>query len=353
MNKALARDFFTGLVVMIALIGLAVLLIRFGEVRLALFRSRMEFQVQVDNAGGLKEGSPVTLNGVKVGQIADSRVLPPPAVGAELTLSIDHGVTIPRSAMVSVDRSFVGESSLEFSIPKGVSPQALADVVRPGETVVQSDMLSLNGKLGTLADTVDATLQRLTRTADGIDKLAATYVKVGERLDELLEPRTLDDVRSGKAPNLRTTLARADTALAAAESWLTDEQLKADTRDIIAKTKKTLDDAGILAQKWSTAADTVGNTLTNSAAKLDSTLGKADAAMTTVTDSVAKIREAATGVATLVEGINAGKGTAGQLATNPDLYNGLRDAATRLDRALADFQDLIEKLKKEGIRVGL
>jgi hypothetical protein len=46
-----------------------------------------------------------------------------------------------------------------------------------------------------------------------------------------------------------------------------------------------------------------------------------------------------------------GEGTVAQLLSNPDLYNSLEDAATRLERTLVEIQLYIEKIKAEGIDV--
>ncbi len=56
---------------------------------------------------------------------------------------------------------------------------------------------------------------------------------------------------------------------------------------------------------------------------------------------------------TLAEETGQGKGTLGQLTQNPDLYNALRGAADRLDKALLELQLTLEKYKAEGIRLKL
>lgn len=49
--------------------------------------------------------------------------------------------------------------------------------------------------------------------------------------------------------------------------------------------------------------------------------------------------------------INSGEGTLGQLAKNPDLYNNANDAASRLEKAIAEFQLLLEKYRTEGLKL--
>jgi hypothetical protein len=54
---------------------------------------------------------------------------------------------------------------------------------------------------------------------------------------------------------------------------------------------------------------------------------------------------------TVMRSIADGQGTLGQLATNPDLYKSLNDAAMQLEEALRDARLLIEKFRVEGVPI--
>jgi hypothetical protein len=49
----------------------------------------------------------------------------------------------------------------------------------------------------------------------------------------------------------------------------------------------------------------------------------------------------------------SGDGTVGKLVKDPALYDGLADAAKRLDEALAKVNLLLDKIREEGIDVDL
>jgi ABC-type transporter Mla subunit MlaD len=72
-------------------------------------------------------------------------------------------------------------------------------------------------------------------------------------------------------------------------------------------------------------------------------------------DSLANIKTAGDDLTALIERVNQGQGTLGQLLTNQSLYQNLDAAALRLDQALKDAQQVLEKLKQEGVqlKVGL
>ena len=48
-----------------------------------------------------------------------------------------------------------------------------------------------------------------------------------------------------------------------------------------------------------------------------------------------------------------GDGTVGKLMKDPQLYDGLADAAKRLDEALAKVNLLLDKIRAEGLNVEL
>src|SRR5262245_41842273 len=132
MNKAILRDFLVGVTALLGLAGLIVMLMLVGE--LDKFTERQyQFHVTLTNAAGLTTTSPVTLNGVRVGQVDETKVRQPPNVGAELTLRIKHGTQIPRACKLSINSSLVGDASLEFTIPAGASGLALQDMIKPDD----------------------------------------------------------------------------------------------------------------------------------------------------------------------------------------------------------------------------
>ena len=55
----------------------------------------------------------------------------------------------------------------------------------------------------------------------------------------------------------------------------------------------------------------------------------------------------------LMVAARSGKGTAGRLIQDPALYEGLADAAKRLDEALAKLNLLLDKIRAEGLGVEL
>jgi len=340
--RPMVRDFFTGVTALIGVGGLIVMLMMFGELT-EVGQRHYTLVVHVDNASGLAATSPVTLNGVRIGQVQSAAVRPAPDAGAELVVRVKEAIKVPRSVRVSVDRSLVGDASLEFSMPPGTPAAAMNDLLVDGDVIEAPGATTLFARLEAM---VAGPLERFSTTADSIDALARTYTGVGERLNDLLAPRTLAEVEAGAAPNVRTAVARADAALAGVSSLIGDGAVVADTKAVIARAGKVLGDASALAAAWSATASRVDEQVDRAGGTLDAVSAQALA-------TLRRTEDAASGLALTLETARTGPGTVGQLMQNPDLYNSLRDAAQRLDRALTEFQLLVETYKTEGIPLKL
>jgi phospholipid/cholesterol/gamma-HCH transport system substrate-binding protein len=348
MERTAWRDFLTGLTALAGLAGLFAMLIIFGELK-PLAERNYTFTIAMTNAGGLDDSSPVRLDGVKVGQVTRSSVAARPTPGAVVTVRVRKGVDIPRSAVVSIDRGLLGGSSLDFST-KTLAPEQFTDAIKQGERITAGDTGSL---LGSIADAVKEPMQRLADTAANIDKLAAEYTELGKKLNDLVEPRSLKDVSEGKHPNLRTTMERMDKVLGGADSWLNDPTLRSRVESLFTKADTVIADAQQLTQTWTKTGQTVDTTVKD--------IGEEARALRATTTELAeqakaafqRIQTAGDGFASMIESVNKGEGTLGQLVTNPDLYRTLDDAATRLEQALEEAQLLIEKYKREGIKLNL
>lgn len=339
MKRQFARDFFTGLTALGGVAGIIVMLAIFGELR-EVGQRYYTFHLKMPSAGGLTTTSRVTLNGVRIGTIVGIANAPDPTRGVELALRVREGVRIPESFEVYIDKTLVGDASLDLILKPGAAPEA--NFVDPGE-VIERDATGLFDRI---SEAIREPLERMSRTADNIDQLAATYTQVGAQLNTLLEPRTPQQVEAGAAPNIRSAIARADAALAGANRWLGDERLRSGIIDVTDKASGVLAQASDTAGAWRRTAETLDRQAGDAGQKLGAVADQAAGTLRRIDDAAAE-------VAQLASAINEGQGTFGQLAQNPDLYNAVRDAAKRLERALAEFQLMVEKYKAEGIPLKL
>jgi len=355
-NRLFLRDFLTGLTAIAALVALFGLLIFFGEITPRLIARDYQFQMHVANAGGLDDTSPVMLNGVRIGQVKASAVgdggeknsLPS---GATLSITIRAGVRIPRNAKVSVDKGFVGGSTLQFST-QNLTDAQLADAIKAGEIIDGGAPETL---LDSIRSAVSGPMQQFSDTAIKINSLADEWTQVGQRINDLVEPRTLTDIKAGKPANIPSSLARLDSAVAGAEGWLGDSGLRTRIDDLLAKADRVIAQSNELAITWTNAGKTADDTIRGVGEQAREVTANAKELMTKATESLAEVKNAGDQLTGLIERVNQGQGTLGQLFTNQSLYQNLDAASLRLDQALKDAQVVLEKLKQEGVqlKVGL
>lgn len=335
------RDFLTGLTALAGLLALIFMLWRFGELNKSLFAT-YNFVVYVPEAGGVSESSPVTLNGVSIGSV--ETVAFEPSRGVKMTLSVREDISIPTNFTVYFDRSFVGQTSLRLGVPRGQDGKPAPSQEK---VVANAEFDREAGDLfTTLQEMVQEPLAKLGKAADGIDTLAATYSSMGDKINDMIEPRTLSDVDAGAAPNIRSTIARVDRAIANADKWLADDTIRGDVREVVSRAKVFLDEAKATAESIKKTAESADAKISDLSSQGKQTL--ADASRT-----LEKTGDAAAEIGAVAASINKGEGTAGMLVKNPDLYRSLNETVQRLDQTLVELKLLIQKYKDEGLPIKL
>lgn len=335
--KTYVRDALTGLTAIAGVLGLATMLMLFGELR-GLTDKFYTFNLHLDSARGLLSGGPVTLNGVRSGEIIEVRNADDPTRGVDLTLKVRDGVKIPAAFDVHIDRSLIGDASLELT---PVADPALAGkFISAGDNVQRKAFTFMDDVAGQLADPIAA----IKLTAKNLDTLTATYDQVGRRVNDLLEPRTPADVAAGRAPNVTSTIARIDGVVANADLWLGDSEFRSDARGLAKQASGVLSDASEAVKDWRKAAESVDQQVGRAGDNLASS-------STRLNDTLATLGATADEIRLSAHTLNSGQGTLGMLLVNPDLYRSLQAASERLERALTEAQLLIEKYRKEGVPI--
>lgn len=342
--KHTLRDFIIGLTAIAGLLGVGALLVLFGDLN---FRpvGRYNITLQLNDASGITGASRVTLNGVEVGFLQELRPAPDPRDGVLLDLTINQGVQIPRDVSVLLERGLVGEATLALRTRPLEPDQVDPGFVQAGETLAATSVNLLEEIGNQVSQALDKRLGGLSRAIDSFEELTASFTRIADQTLDLVEPRSIDDIEAGTAaPNFPSTLARLDTALASAQSWMGDDQLQNDAKTAARRAVELLDDMEHVVDAWTTAARKLSE---NS----DRVGDEASAALTQFSQMTRLMTDVLDDTRAITSAINEGKGTAGMLIHNPDLYRSLNDAAIRLERALVEAQLLIEKYRTEGIPI--
>ena len=245
------------------------------------FRGRYRISTVVEDAGGIRRGDPVQMRGVNVGRVMSFSMAPQ---GVRITLEIEGAWDIPsdsRSRLVS--GGILGGRTVE--IVEGGSPAPISGGGEiPGENV--AGLLDFPADLGKDAQAVLGQIQNL-----------------------LAEP-TLDAIQ-GSAIELQALLAQLS-------------QLAKDQGREIAQLTASLNRSALGLE------DAAG-----SGEDLARAVARADSALMSVNRTSEVVLLASASLQTILQRIEEGEGTLGQLSTNPALYETLAEALESI-RLLTD-----------------
>ena len=331
------RNFMIGLVTIVALVGLSTLLLQFGELD-RLLNPTYDIQIKLNSAGMTRSGSAINLNGVRVGTVDEVELVSDPEYPVLVQASVQRRYPIPVGTTAQVADAFIGSGGrLELSLPEPYDPNA-PTYSMDGSTV-------LYGRWSSLADSLlgqlDEQMQPVLASLDSFNELADAWTGVGERVDRMLDPAFSDEPGSvaSAIEEFNGTLAQAQEALALAQDWLGDEQLQADISSAAFKANRLLESAAVAVGNVSELAEDLGkeaNRLTDAAVPV--------AEQMSVT--LARVDE-------VLKQASQGEGTIGQLMSNPDLYKSLEEAARKLETTLGQLELLLQKIRDEGLQLGM
>ncbi|MAB83229.1 MAG: hypothetical protein CMJ24_07315 [Phycisphaerae bacterium] len=321
MNET-TRDFSIGLCAIIAIIGLSVLLVRFGEIR-----TSDQYAVEITSltANGLRTGSGVTLNGVKVGIVESVNNSTDPKWPVRFVLGIDEGNLIPSTAVPFATSSLLGTgSTLELSVDPSdrLAPPLPTDGTAKLTGPVRNMMLTQ------LNEALD---ERLQPVLSSVETVSETYTELGNGLIAMVGNG--DEAMDG--PTVRSTLARVDGALQLVELWLDNDEARSSMHDLMA-TGIVFVNEGI---------DLV-NELTELASNVDL---RTEALMDDIAPIASELAKMLDTSDRLLEAIRDGDGTLGQLVKNPDLYNSVEASMKQLEEAIISFTLMMDQIREEGI----
>jgi phospholipid/cholesterol/gamma-HCH transport system substrate-binding protein len=290
--KETTRNFVIGIVAILGVAGFAFLLLLFGNINTSL-RQKYDVAVHANQALGLRLGSQVTLVGVPIGEVKAVTVVIDSENPVQIILNIEGSIDIPAGVEATVSASLIGGTArLDFTIPVGYT-------------------------------TGGATLPH-----DGNAIVTANFEGLEERISRVL---------GEKLAGLDLAMRRIDELGKDAQKWLGDEQMLADAKSAVAKANDLID-----------ATSSTVMALTKTANSLQ---GNASAFLAGVQPVFDQLSKTLAQIELLTKQAQDGKGTVGQLMSNPDLYNSLNDSAQRLKSALGEVELLMQKIRAEGLGV--
>jgi len=295
-----------GITVLVAAITLAVLIFLMTGTT-GLFTPKIKIKAYFDNAGGLRIGAPVRLQGVDIGNVVGVRIVPghpQTPVECMMKVSTKYGFNLRKDSVASLATAGVlGEVYIDVDSSAAKGPQAQdGDTLAVHETPDIQDVV--RASQGTLQN-MDALLKRLDRILafvesgqGSIGKLIYDPTLYNRFADTVSEFQgVVDEVRNGKG-SIGKLIA-------------TDEAYN--------KLMASIDKIDLMIDDLQQGKGTAGKLL------------KDEALYNNLNQTTANVRK-------LTEDINAGKGAIGKLATDEELAKKLDTVITKLAALTTDLQ---------------
>jgi phospholipid/cholesterol/gamma-HCH transport system substrate-binding protein len=268
-----------------------------------LFARKIVLRAYFENAAGLKDGAPVTLEGVTIGNVIHVRVVPdrdPTPVEVTMQVGYEYLSGLHATSTASIAQAGVlGDSYVDIDSTRATGPPpannaelkasgspSIQDVIRTSEDSI-TQVQTLMQKISLLADTLNSR-KGLAGELINDPALAGKISRIADNLETITSSMAGGKGSLGKLMNDDTLYTRANSAV-----------------DRLDRITTALDEGK------------------GSAGKLlhdDSLYNNLNAAVTNTNQLVAEI--------------NSGKGALGKLAKDPAFAQKLEDTVTRLDSIL-------------------
>ncbi len=323
-------EFKVGAMILVALALLVAFVLILGDFNP--FRKRLEVDVYFQNPGGLSAGAAVKVAGRKVGVINEMTYLGQegpihPASGrpslVRTRLELDEEVFDTMRSDVRfyiTTKGVLGDPFLE--IDPGVNPKPFSKNV----PVFGTDPPRLDLFLADGAELVKSLNRLLTTNADNLDQLLGGSARLIGELESLVE----DDAGTGEKARLGRILTGVEGLLdetrtlvsTAQEKYIDDPSLERSLDNLESLSRKLDRDIDPLikdVRKALATVDRLGNTIGPEEQKnIKSALAKLDDIAKRADTTVAKVDR-------IITKVERGEGTVGQLMTDEEIYDDLKE----------------------------
>ena len=289
------------LIALLAIVGF-VILFQFMKGK-SLFTTDNIFYAKFDNVEGLEASNPVSINGLKVGQV--DQIIPVTEKDGKIHFVVK----------VTVDDEFIfsKKSTLEIFEPGLMSGKQMRvnlaygnPMAKDGDTLAGAFTLSMMNNISSQVGPVKDQLQIVLKRVDF----------VGNRINKILNDQNKAEIRA-LLLNLNRTVASFEG---------TSQQTNALLANNDPRVQKVLDNANLATISAKTAIDKYGRVAEQvDVQKLNNTI-----------DKLSLTADKLNGV---ISGIQNGEGSLGKLTKDEELYRNLNESSQNLNKLILDLKE--------------
>jgi phospholipid/cholesterol/gamma-HCH transport system substrate-binding protein len=331
-----------GVLVLVALAALTALIFLMSGSTGGMFTGKITLRSYFENAAGLKEGAPVNLEGVTIGNVTGIKIVPARKLTpVEVTMKIGAKYrpavhTDSKSSLETI--GVLGDTVVDIDSKRAVGPPVenngelqtnetpnLSDVIKSSQGTIEQ-LNTILAKVDHLADSLNSTKGSIGELINNPD----LYNKAVVTLNQLSQ--LVDTVANGKG---------------SIGKLVADDTLYNHINDTVAKLDRL--STGLEEGKGTIGKllkdETLANNLSQSVASANQLLadvnaGKGGLGMIAKDPQfAAKLRDTVDKLDSVLNRVDSGEGTIGQLMRNPSVYN-------NLDQTLTESRGLIAAIRE-------
>jgi len=332
-----------GLTVLVSSITLGILILLMSGTA-GLFTGKITLRSYFDNAGALREGAPVRLQGVDIGNVTGVRVVSDPnrrltPVEVTLKVSTKYHQNLRKDSVTMLSTAGVlGETYIDIDSAQAKGPEAQqGDVLNTRETAQIEDVVRAS----------QSTLQNLDALEKRVDRILA-FIESGQgSIGKVIYDPSLYNRLNATVGQFQGLVNDVTSGKGSLGKLLVDDQLYKNANATVDKLNGIIDDlntgkgtAGKFLKDptlYNTANDTIANVkkLTD-----DVNAGKGALGLIAKNQEFAdKLHNTMNKLSDLTDRLNSGEGTVGKLLQDPAMYN-------NTNQLLLNMQDLIKAVRE-------
>lgn len=295
-----SKELKAGVIALLAIVGFVVLF-QFMKGR-SLFTTDNIFYAKYDNVEGLAQSAPVSINGLKVGQV--DKIIPHTSKDGKIDflvkITVDNNFEFSKNSTLEIfEPSLMGGKEMRINLMYG------GQTAKDGDTLRGAFRL---GTLGSLSSQVGPVKDQLQVVLHRVDSLMTNA-------NQLVDAQNRQEIKLLLA-NLNKTVSALQTTAGSVNSLVGHND---------PKLQKVLDDASVTMQSGKVTLDKYGNLAESiDTKKLNATIANLDA-------TVGQLNN-------VVSGIDRGEGSLGKIMKDDQLYNNLNAASNNLNALIEDLK---------------
>jgi phospholipid/cholesterol/gamma-HCH transport system substrate-binding protein len=333
-----------GLTVIFASLTLAVLIFVMTGTT-GLFTRKILVHAFVDNAGGLRVGAPVRLEGVDIGNVTRIRVVNTPEhrlapVDVTMKITTKYEDTMKSDCEASLNTAGVlGEVFVDVDCR-----QAKGKPLQTGDTLPTRDVPQLQDVVRATQGTIENVNVLLNRVDDIVAHIQNGEGSIGKIIyDPELYNRANDTLKE-----LQEVAEQINSPSGSIGKLINSDELYNKANTAVDKLNKIIDEInggqGTVGKflKDPTLYDNANKTIAQANSLItDINAGKGTLGLLTKNEEMArKIDNSVTRLNNILDRLDSGEGTAGKILKDPSLYN-------NADKMLVETRDLIAAIRKD------